>query len=266
VPEARPDSTTPVRVSFPRRVWAAFVLFALLQFAVLGTQILLQEDQRSTTDAQLRTAVRQANAALPLIEDAQPLVEDLARAKPQVVDLGRDVKVLAEELTPLTKELRDARADEQLEAAGALARTLLRADVGTTTRAVRALAANLLRADLPRVAAQLPDLVSDVDTLTDEFTRQRRLRRLLVRANGLFGEARERNLVAKATRAAEVTSTGFPRTLRLQEELLATQKEALAVIKETLAVAKEAERHAESLDRKTGGSAFPSPAGGTTRP
>ncbi len=82
MPEVRPESTTPVRVSFPRRVWAAFILFALMQFGVLSTQILLQEDQRTTTYAQLRTAVRQANAALPLIKDAQPLVEAIAEARP----------------------------------------------------------------------------------------------------------------------------------------------------------------------------------------
>ena len=44
-----------------------------------------------------------------------------------------------------------------------------------------------------------------------------------------------------------------------QAETLEMQRRALAAIRETLTIVREVERHAESIDRKTGGSA---PTGG----
>jgi hypothetical protein len=259
----------------PRRLVAGAVVFGLLLVGVLTAQMLMIEDQRSTTDAQLRTAVRQANAGLPLLEDAQPLVEGIAQSRPQLERFGRDANVLLKELTPLASELRDARADEQLEATGALARQLLEADAGRQLRATGALASQLLDADAPGATravrqlavtlleADLSGAANDLGRLTNELLKQQRLRRLLVRSNAVLGEVRARNLVPKATRAAEETAKGFPRTIALQEELLRTQKLALVAIQETLAVARETERHAENLDRKTGGPA-PTAAGTPT--
>src|SRR4051812_42259686 len=95
---------------------------------LLVAQIVLLRDQQTTTDAQLRTAVRQANASLPLVEDAQPLVEKLANAQPTVKQLGRRATTLADVLTPLAQDLRDARVDEVAREVGALSRTLLGSD------------------------------------------------------------------------------------------------------------------------------------------
>lgn len=263
---------TPVHIAVPRRLVAGFGVFGLLMLGLLTAQMLMIEDQRSTTDAQLRTAVRQANAGLPLIKDAQPLVEGIAQSRPQVERFGRDANVLLKELTPLASDLRDARADEQLAATGALARQLVQADAGQQLRTTGALAARLLDADAPGASqairqlavtlleADVPRAANDLGRITNELLEQQRLRRLLVRSNAVLGEVRARNLVPKAVRAAEETTRGFPRTIAIQEELLQTQKRALAAIEETLAVAKETERHAESIDRKTGGPA-PTAAG-----
>jgi hypothetical protein len=237
VPAAPHTSDPPARVSFPRGAWIALGLFGLTMIGLLGVQLALIEDQRSTTDRQLKTAVRQANAALPLIEDAQPLVEQLRGDAPAIRRFGRDAARLTKELTPLVRGLNDARADEQLRAAGALARTLLNADVGSTTIAVRRLSANLLSADLPSTARAL-----------DGFLRRARDQRLV-------------ELSARAARAVpqDIVPT-LDRSLRVQQQAVAALRESLAIqratldtARETLAVARQTEQHAESIDRKTGG-------------
>src|SRR4051794_30784277 len=177
---------------------------------LLAAQIVLLRDQQTTTDAQLRTAVRQANANLPLVEDAQPLVKRLANARPAVQQLGRKATTLADVLTPLAKDLRDARVDEVAREVGALSRTLLTADIGS---------------------------------VTNELLTQDRLRRLLVRSTSVLGEVRTRDLVAKSAAAAEAVPEEIvpvlKRTLALQQELLMTQKQALAAIDQTLVIARE---------------------------
>jgi hypothetical protein len=235
VPVAAPDtpaSTAPARVSFPRGAWVVLGLFGVAMISLLGVQLALIEDQRSTTDRQLRTAVRQANASLPLIQDAQPLVEQLRGDAPAIRRFGRDA-------ARLTKQLDKADAGEQLAAAGALARTLLDADVGSTTLAVRRLAANLLGADLPSTTRAL---------------------------NGFLKRARDERLVETAARAARAVPHDIVPTLdqslRVQQQTLAFMRESLAIqratlqaARDTLAVAKQTEQHAESIDRKTGGAA-----------
>ncbi len=49
--------------------------------------------------------------------------------------------------------------------------------------------------------------------------------------------------------------------MMIQAETLAVQREAVAIGRKALAVAKEAEKHAESVNRKTGGT-FPGSQGG----
>jgi hypothetical protein len=217
----------------------------------LGVQLALIEDQRSSVDRQLRTAVRQANASLPLIEDAQPLVEELRTGAPAVRRLGRDASGLIAETRPLVRELDRARAGEQLEAAGALARALLDAGAPEAARDVRQLTDAVVRADLPR-------LVDGVEALTGELLRQDRLRRLLVRGNDVLGQTRALHTVPKLTEAAELAPDQF----RVLSESLAVQRQTLSITRELLAVARETERHAESLDAKTGGSPLVPPPGG----
>jgi hypothetical protein len=230
VPE--PPTPPPARVSFPPLAWAGLTLFGLLMLGTLGVQLALIEDQRSTVDRQLRTAVRQANASLPLIEDAQPLVEELRTGAPAVRRLGRDASGLIAETRPLVRELHAARAGEQLQAAGALARTLLDADV--------------------------PRLTDTVERLADELLQQDRLRRVLVRSASVLGETQALNTVPKLTDAAELA----PEQFRVLRESLAVQRETLSITRELLAVARETERHAESLDAKTGGGPLVPPPGG----
>ena len=231
-----PDRPQPVRIAVP---WWALVAAGtplLIMIILLGFQLAAIEDQRSTVDRQLANAVRQTKTALPLIKDARPLVADLNEHQPALRRFGRDAAALVRETTPLVQELDRARLPEQVQTAGALSRTLVRADVGGTTRAVR--------------------------RLTDTFARQRRLERLLVRANTVLGQARALDTVPKATRAAELVpvQTRILRdSRRIQAQTLEMQRQALAAIRETQTIVRDVERHAESLDTKTGGTA---PGGG----
>lgn len=239
----RPD---PVTVAVPRRVWLPFAIGGTLMLLLLGAQVLMIEDQRTTTDAQLRTAVRQANANLPLVEDAQPLVEELRSQAPALRRAGVDV-------VALVRELRRAEPRKQLEATGDLARTLLGADAGDALRRVAELSVALTRADLPQT-------VQALSRVSGELLHQDRLRRLLVRSTAVLGEMRALNTVAKGTRAAELVPSlerTVRRSLAIQEQLLRTQVEALRVAQDTREAAREAERHAESLDRKLGGETSP---------
>jgi hypothetical protein len=201
----------PTRVSLPRHVYVVLGVFGLLMLGTLVGQLMLIEDQRTTTDEQLAINARQSARAIPLIDDTKPLIERIRGALPEAGRLGLKVERLTEDAGPLVDDLRAARADENIRAAGTLAAVLLEADVGAATRDGRELAAEIQRADLPRLAAML--------------------------------------------------LTEFPRTRRTTEDLLrrslAVQEESLAVIRETLAVAKETERHAESLDNKTGAPVVP---------
>jgi hypothetical protein len=98
-----------------------------------------------------------------------------------------------------------------------------------------------------------------VNAASSELLYKQRLRRLLVRSLTVTGQMRELGLVPKL--AAIV-----PEQARLLRRSLAVQEETLALIGETLAIAKETERHAESLDNKTGGSGttvVPPPTEGT---
>jgi hypothetical protein len=247
----------PTRISFSRGAWAGLAAFALLLLATLGTQLALLEDQRSTTDRQLAATARQADVAVPLLRKTEPLVDQTLRDLPQTRQMTRQAITLTRDATPLVRELNNARAPEQLQAAGALARTLLQADAGAAMHAIR-------RADLPRLAATLT-------RLADELQHRDRLRRLLVRTNGVLGEVRSRHLIAKSSTAAE----RVPEIERVLRESLAVQRETLELTRqlteigrqtrdtalETRDHAREAARAAESLDRKTGPS-LAAPSGG----
>ena len=239
-----PDPTpAPTSITFSRGTWIALTLFGLAMLGTLCAQLLLIEDQRTTTDSKLKTADRQANPAIPLLDRTRPLVDQTTQALPAVRRLGRDTQGLLGDLRPLTRDLRDARAPEQLQAAGALARTLLEADIGEMARAVQ-------RADLPNLA-------TDLRAVSSELLRQQRLRRLLVRSNAVLGEVRARHLVEKSSVAAE----SVPRMEALLRESVRIQSQTLAIAQETQRAAERAARSAESIDRKTGPSLAPTSGG-----
>ena len=251
MPDPAPQpAPAPTRVSFHPLAWAALALFGLLMLGTLGTQLALIEDQRTTNDRQLRTAVRQANASLPLIEDAQPLVEQVQAAAPAIRRFGRESSGLVSDARPLVRELDQARAAEQLQAAGALARSLLDAGAADAARDVRRLTDAVVRADLPELAQAF-------DTVASELLRQDRLRRLLVRSTTVLGEVQALNTVPKLTDAAELA----PDQHRILRESLSVQRETLAMTRQLLEVARETERHAESIDNKTGGPLVPASGG-----
>ena len=219
----------PQRISFTRGAWIAFGAFALLQVGLLGVQVTMLEDQRSTVDRQLETAVRQSERAIPLMETVKPLAEEARGAGPALRRLNGETLELTDALTPLAKDLRNARADEQLRAAGALARTLL--------------------------GAELPEMAAQVRSFLERMGEER-----VVEKSARAAEAVPGDVVPLLRRSVSVQE----QTLAAQREGLAVQREALALIRETLTVARETERHAESIDRKTGGS--PPVAAGTTGP
>lgn len=192
----------------------------------LGLQLAAIEDQRRTNRDQRGLIERQVRATLPLIDAARPLVRETRERLPEARRAARRADALTREATPLVADLRAARLDDSTRAVGALARALLATDLGGTASAIRELAAS---------------------------------------GTQLLEEVRERDLVDRSARAAAViprqlevqrrTLAMQERTLAIQERTLTIQEQALVAIRETLAVAREAERHAESLDRKTGGSA-----------
>jgi hypothetical protein len=247
----------PARVSLPRTVWVAVGVVVALQLGTLGSQLVLQSRQLDAIETQRDIAERQLRETLLLARDTRPLAREQREELPRTQRTLERVDALAREATPLARELRDARAGDAAQAARALAVELLRADVPEASRAVRALSTSLLRADLPAAAASLQRTLPALAQVGDELLRRRRLRRLLVRTLRISGEVIEQDLVRRTARAADATveTTGVTR------ELLAIQREALAAIRETLVVVREAERHVESIDRRTGGTAEPAPVG-----
>lgn len=235
--------THPTSITFSRGTWIGLAAFGLAMLSALGGQLLLIEDQRSTNDRQLKTIVRQSSRSIPLLDKTRPLVDQTTQALPAVRRLGRDTQGLLGDLRPLTRDLRDARAPEQLQAAGALARTLLEADIGEMARAVQ-------RADLP-------DLATDLRAVSSELLRQQRLRRLLVRSNAVLGEVRARHLIEKSAVAAE----SVPRMETILRESMQIQRETLEIAQQTQRAAERAARSAESIDRKTGPSLAPTSGG-----
>lgn len=250
------------RVSLPTHVYVLAGVFGTLMIGLLTLQLIMINDQRTTTDEQLAIQARQSARAIPLLDSTRPLVEEVRGALPEAQRLAERAQELTRRAGPLIDDLGDAQIDENLRAAGALAASLLDADVGDATRAGRTLAVEVLRADLPRMAEY-------VNAAASELLYKHRLRRLLVRGTTVLGQMRDLDFVEEATRAAKLAPDQFAvlrRSMRIQEETLAIQRESLATIRDTLAVARETERHAESLDNKTGGSAasdgtVPPPAG-----
>lgn len=175
----------------------------------------------------------------------------ISLTRPVIVVVALFALALLGLLVTLVVLIADQRTlTEQLQAAGALARTLLDADVERVTRA-------LGDADLPRVA--------------DELLTQDRLRRLLVRGTATLGATQALHTVPKVTRAAEAVpriEAILTESLRVQRETLEQTRQTRALVVELRAIGVEtrdltrtAARSAESLDRKLGGS-LPTAAGG----
>jgi hypothetical protein len=242
------------RVSLPRPVYVVAVLFGVLMLVTLAVQLVMINDQRTTNDKQLAIQARQSARAIPLLDDTRALSEEVRGSLPdaqqlaqRAQELARDAQPLLEDLEPALDDLANAQIDENLRAAGALAATLLNADVGDATRAGRALAVEVLRADLPTMARY-------VNAASSELLYKHRLRRLLVRSLTVTGQMRDTDFVRKLATIVPEQARLLRRSVAVQEETLRTNKRALAAIEETLKVARETERHAESLDNKTGGS------------
>jgi hypothetical protein len=230
-----PEPPETVRIAVPRRVWVILGGAYLGLLVIFGIMITQLEDQRTTVDRQLATAVTQLRATLPLISETRPLVRRQRQDLPASRRLTRRSLVLTREATPLVRDLRAADAGRRLQAVGTLAGELLGADAGRSLVAVRRLATMLLAADIPRATRSLTEAA-------DELNRQHRLRRLFVRSTSVLGEMQARHLVAKVATASEAV----PQVLPLLRRSLDLQTQLLALTRETNA-------HAASLDRKTGG-------------
>ena len=225
MPDLPPQPAAPPRVGLTRNTIIGLGIFGVLMIGLLMAQLALLRDQQTTTDAQLRTAVRQANASLPLLEDAQPLVEKVSRNAPAIQRLGRRTNALLTQLTPLTKDLRAARADEVVREVGALSRTLLSADLPASMRALDGFLGRVRETALVQRTAQLAGVVAT--DIAPDVDRTRAI-----------GE----------------------QTLRLFRESVAIQRETLAIARQTNAAAQEAARRAASIDNKTGGELPPTGA------
>jgi hypothetical protein len=70
-------------------------------------------------------------------------------------------------------------------------------------------------------------------------------------------EGRLASRVAEAARTARTAVHVAREGLAMQRRLLAIQEQAFAVLRESLAIQRQTLQHAESIDRKTGGSAPP---------
>lgn len=254
-----PDAPPAVEITLPLPLWIALGVFAVVLLGGLTTQILLLEDQRTTVDRQLAVAAKQLDQVEPLLRDVQPLVEDTRVGLPRAQRLTHEALPLVEAATPVVTELDRARVGEQLQAAGALARSLLDARAGR----------NLQR--LPGLADDAQRLTREVGRISDALLEQDRLPRVLVRSAATFGELRALHTVPKITRAAEIA----PRQLTILEESLAVQRQILTLTREgvtgvnelrgigreTLVEARRAAKNAEDLNRKLGGQ-LPTAVGG----
>ena len=222
-----PQGDAPRRVSFPRGVWAAVAAFGLLMLGGILGQLALVNRQLDTNKEQRALIARQVHAALPLVNSARPLVRETLENLPRTERASRRVERLTAAATPLVDELRRAGLGSSARAVQALVATLLRADVGGSAIAARELAADLLRigpgetlARTSRSAALLPHLLR----------------------------------VQRTTLDVQRTTLGVQRrSFTVQRQSLETQRETLAIARQLLTVALETERHAESLDRKLGG-------------
>jgi hypothetical protein len=123
-----------VRVSFPRAVWVAIGLLFTVQLGMLAFQAMLMEDQRRTVRTQRGIAERQAELAFPLLEDLAPLAGDTRAGLPHARRLVDRATRAAEGAAPLLDDLRAAELGRTLPAVGALAESLLGADVARAVR------------------------------------------------------------------------------------------------------------------------------------
>src|SRR3712207_382711 len=113
------------RVSLPTHVYVLAGVFGALMLGLLGVQLLMIDDQRTTTDQQLAIQARQSARAIPLIDETREALPELQRLGERAQELAREAGPLAEELQPAIEDLADADIDRNLRAAGTLAATLL---------------------------------------------------------------------------------------------------------------------------------------------
>jgi hypothetical protein len=232
-----------IQIAVPRRLWMALGLFAVLMLGLLATQVVLIADQDRTVRTQRAIAQGQAARAFPLLDALQPLVRDVHGSLPQARALGRRGGRLVRETSGLVADVRSANPAAALQATIALADTLLRADVGTATRDVTRLSEAMLG----------QDVAGHVNAIGTELEYRRRLRRLLRGSLGALREMRQRDVLRKGARAAG----SVVRVERMTRQVLKTQVQAFRILEQSLAIQRETERHAESLDNKTGPSAAP---------
>jgi hypothetical protein len=72
----------------------------------------------------------------------------------------------------------------------------------------------------------------------------------------MLRELDRRDLLRKGERAADAAV----RLEGMTRQILATQVESLRILEQSLEIQRETERHAESLDRKTGPTVAPTPS------
>jgi len=155
---------------------------------------------------------------------------------------SREALPVLEDVQPL---LRDARAAQPwMRQAGGRLDLLTRnaAPLVTDLRAARA-------GDAARAAIALADdlLAADIGQATRSVTR---IAGVTGELQAALRETRERDLLRRAATAADAVP-----------ELLRLQRQTLGILQQSLEIQRRTERHAASLDRKTGGTApVPAPA------
>ncbi|CAB4916305.1 unannotated protein [freshwater metagenome] len=252
-----------MRLVVPRHVWVVGAVVALVALVVAAIVIAQLEDTRRSIDQQVAERLSRVDRSTDAIEGATvPVLRDAERDRTAAKRLTGLSTLLAQQATPLARDLRRRDAGTQLQKAGALsdnlvgvdagaqitrsadlARTLLGADVGSTVRDVDRLAATLQ-------GAGLPGLSTAVTGVTDELTTQDRLRRFLVRGTSIFGQVRAMDTVPKLTAAAQAVRT---RVVPYLEKIVALLTETQALNRDTRDIARDTNRHVVSLDRKLGG-------------
>ena len=149
---------------------------------------------------------------------------------------SRKASPALEDVQPLLRDARAAqpwlrqagsRLDRLTRNAAPLVTDLRAARAGDAARATISLADDLLDADIGRATQS----VAQIAGVTGEL--QSALR-----------ETRERDLLRRAATAADAVP-----------ELLRLQRQTLGILQQSLAIQRSTERHAASLDRKTGGTA-----------
>lgn len=277
-----PTAAPAVRLAVPRHVWVAGAVVAVVALVVAAIVIVQLDRTRRSLDDQVAERLARVERSTDAIEGAAaPVLRDARTDRTAARRLTGLSTLLAQQATPLARDLRRSDTGGQLERVGALARdleghaagtqldkagdlsdnllgvdagaqitrsadlarTLLGSDVGSTVRDVNRLATTLQD-------AKLSGLSTAVTGITDELSTQDRLRRFLVRGTSIFGQARSMQLVPTLTAAAESVRGQIVPYL---ERIVALLTETKALNRDTRDVARDTNRHVVNLDRKLGG-------------